>query len=243
MLLQCVQKLIAKRENSACSSARSPVAAPPSKLVVLVVERQLHGVPRVPVHADAVGGVLADRGQRIGERVRAAHERVVVDVELVVSRDQFAGAPARLARLERAARREAAEGFFLAGDEPRELRLPGGVRQRVGQRGAAHGARHVLLDLRVLAEQAEAAAVVVELRREAQALAVGERRVVRRDAGRGVGAIAEHALLARRAIGRQRRCWRRCRPRPTQVVPTPKPRPRRLKLSELMNGWKNTRAA
>ena len=64
-------------------------------------------------------------------------------------------------------------------------------------------ARHVLLDLRVFAQQAEAAAVVVELRREAQPLAVGERGVVRRHARRGVDAIGEDALLAGRAIGGQ----------------------------------------
>src|SRR6185295_18885545 len=163
---------------------------------VFVVQRQLHRVPRVPVDADAPRALLADRGGRVGERVRTADEGIVIHVELVIARHQFDGTEAGLAGLPGAARGEAAVSLFFAGDEPRELRLPGLVGQRVGQRVAADGTRHVLLDLGVLAEEAEAAAVVVHLRCEAQPLAVSEGGVVRRGAGRGVGPMGKHVELA-----------------------------------------------
>src|SRR6185503_21331386 len=134
---------------------------------------------------------------------RATRERVVVDVELLDSRDEFPRAGTCLAGLEGAQRREPAVTFIFAGDEPRELSLPRGVGQRVGARDAADRARDVLLHLRVLAQESEAAAVVVHLRREAQAFAVCERRVAGSGAGRGVGTIAEHAELSLGAIRRQ----------------------------------------
>src|SRR6185436_7906761 len=58
-------------------------------------------------------------------------------------------------------------------------------------------------------EHAERAAVVVELRREAQTLAIGEGRVVRCHALRSVDPVAEDALLTGRAIRRERRIGRR----------------------------------
>src|SRR5690606_2331759 len=91
---------------------------------------------------------------------------------------------------------------FFAGDEPRELNLPGGVIERLGSRARCRRyARDILRDLHVLAEREKAAICVVGLRRDADALAVG----VCALNGAVRTAIAEERLLSWRAITRQER--------------------------------------
>ena len=95
-----------------------------------------------------------------------------------------------------------------------ELHLPRRVVERRGaQARGRRRARDVLRNVHVFAEHAEAADVVVRLRRPAHPIAICERAVhrwSRADGGRR-RAIAEERLLARRAIARQQRRSRRCR--------------------------------
>src|SRR6185295_19300132 len=138
------------------------------ELRLLVVERPFYVRVEVPVDADRGGSRPARSRRRVREGIGARRERVVVDLELVDTRDQLPGATPRLADLEVGARRRVPEAFVLTREQPRELKLPGLVVERVGTGAAGNCAGDVLRHHNIFAEQAEAPVVVVELRRVAQ---------------------------------------------------------------------------
>src|SRR4051794_11351611 len=156
---------------------------------VLVVDRDLDLLVQVPVQADARALFLGDRARRTGE----GGERVVVHVELAVSRDQLEGAEALLARIEDLLGRGTAEPGLFPGEEERAARLP----RLVGELRGGEAEPDFLTGERILALKTERTAVEIPLRHQPAPTAVGEHRIERHHR---IGAVAEDGLLAGRTV-------------------------------------------
>src|SRR5262245_51283716 len=109
------------------------------ELRLFVIDGPFYVRVEIPVHTDCGRSRLAGSGGGIGEGIRPATEGVRVDRELVQAGNQLPRATARLADVEVRARRRVAEAFFLARQQPRELKLPCFVVERVGARDRTVG--------------------------------------------------------------------------------------------------------
>ena len=148
--------------NNTFSSMRSaPAAAPPSKVVLVVIQLQLDIAVQIPVDTHTRVFRLA-RG-RSGTK-QTGGEGLVVNVQFGITRHHLQRAPGAGRPVERVLRRHPAKGGVAAGHDPGQQNLPGIVLHFLGSRTK----RDVLLGHHVFAEHAERPEVVVELWKRAR---------------------------------------------------------------------------